>query len=29
MNVMMVWAWMLWLACALVTGREYDLGIDA
>ena len=29
MNVIMVWAWMLWLAYALVTGRYYDLGIDA
>ena len=29
MNVIMVWAWMLWLAYALVTGRYYDLGMDA
>ena len=29
MNVIMVWAWMLWLAYALVIGRYYDLGMDA
>ena len=25
----MVWAWMLRLACALVNGRYYGLGLDA
>ena len=29
MNVIMVWAWMLWLACALVNERYYGLGMDA
>ena len=29
MNVIMVWAWMLRLAYALVNGRFFVLGIDA
>ena len=28
MNVIMIWAWMLWLAYVLVTGRYYGLGMD-
>ena len=28
MNVIMLWAWMLWLAYVLVTGRYYGLGMD-
>ena len=29
MNVIMVWAWMLWLAYAVVNERYYGLGMDA
>ena len=29
MNVILVWAWMLWLAYAVVHERYYDLGMDA
>ena len=29
MNVTMVWAWMLWLAYAVVNERYYGLGMDA